>query len=211
MNESGYLTLGRPGGIPVRIHWTAPLGAVVLSGLSWRPGAWLGFLLLILVHELGHAALVKINRLRVEEVMIHALGGECRWSGSASELQRSVVAWGGVLGQLLLLVVALVVSYVVSVSSLFVREMLDVWIRTNLMIMAINLIPYGPLDGVRAWQLPRLWNERRQREQRRSRLRVVPSPPRDDVPSGKMSESLQREVDRITREAVRDAKKSTKN
>ena len=122
MGENGYLTLGSPGGVPVRVHWTAPLGAVVLSGLSWRPGAWLGFLVLILAHELGHAALVKLNRLQVVEVMIHAIGGECRWYGNATEVQRSVVAWGGVLAQALLLVVALVARQVVGLPSAFVAR-----------------------------------------------------------------------------------------
>lgn len=207
MGESGYLTLGSPGGVPVRVHWTAPLGAVVLSGLAWRPGAWVGFLVLILVHELGHAALVKLNRLQVIEVMIHAIGGECRWVGNATEVQRSVVAWGGVLAQALLLVVALVVRQVVGLPSLFVAELLGVWTTTNLMIMGINLIPYGPLDGVQAWKLPGLLKARRARQQRRSHLRVVETPRRDDVSSSAMSESLQREVDRITREAVRDSKR----
>jgi membrane-associated protease RseP (regulator of RpoE activity) len=29
------------------------------------------------------------------------------------------------------------------------------------MIMAINLLPIAPLDGARAWQLPKLWRARR--------------------------------------------------
>ena len=96
-------------------------------------------------------------------------------------------------------------------TSPILADMLGVWLVTNLMIKALNLIPYGNLDGVEAWRLPRLWYERRKRQQRRAHLRVVPSSPRDDVAPGAMSDSLKSEIDRITREAVRDAKKSTKN
>lgn len=43
--DTGYLTL-RTRGAPLRVHWTTPIGAYVLTGADYVPGAWLGFFLL---------------------------------------------------------------------------------------------------------------------------------------------------------------------
>ena len=40
----------------MRVHWTLPVGALVFGQGRFVPGFWLGFFLLVLVHELGHAA-----------------------------------------------------------------------------------------------------------------------------------------------------------
>lgn len=204
--SNGYLTLGRIAGVPVRAHWSVPIGAVVFSRFSWAPGFWVGFVLLVLIHELGHAAVVKACRASVIEVNLHALGGECRYVGGVSALQNALISWGGVLGQLVVLIVALVLRYAVTSPPLFVRELLSVWIDSNLMLMAINLVPIAPLDGATAWKLPGLLREWWRRRRQRSRLRVVGG---SDVQRGAdepMPEALKREIERITREAVRDAR-----
>ena len=41
MFNSGYLTVGEVRGIRLRLHWTLPLGALLLGGLS--PVAWVAF------------------------------------------------------------------------------------------------------------------------------------------------------------------------
>src|SRR5262245_31795457 len=61
--ESGFLHLGRFRGVPLRMHVLAPLGALFFSGFRFEPGAWLGFVLIILLHEIGHALLVMRYRL----------------------------------------------------------------------------------------------------------------------------------------------------
>ncbi len=150
----GWLHVGSYRGAPVRIHWSTPIGAFVLTGLAFVPGAWVGFLLLVLVHELGHAVLVRRFRLSVLSVDVHGLGGVCRWSGSATDRQRAIIAWGGVLGQAVLLAAALLAAPLVGASSSpFVRELRESLIATNLTLMAINLLPVPPLDGAAAWSL----------------------------------------------------------
>src|SRR5262249_57461741 len=95
--ENGYLRLGRFRGVPIRMHVLTPLGALFFSGFRFEPGAWLGFVLIILLHEMGHAMLVMRYGLGVTSIDLHAYGGATRWSGQATDRQRSVVAWGGVL------------------------------------------------------------------------------------------------------------------
>ncbi|MFK7999131.1 MAG: hypothetical protein AB8H86_06020, partial [Polyangiales bacterium] len=78
MFSTGYLTLFHYRGVPVKVHWSFPLGALFLGGFTFRPGFWLGFFALIVLHEMGHAFLVRLRRLRSLEIMVHGFGGYCR-------------------------------------------------------------------------------------------------------------------------------------
>jgi stage IV sporulation protein FB len=186
--RGGYLTLGRWRGAPVRAHWTLPVGALVFGQGRFLPGFWLGFFLLVLIHELGHAILVRRYGQRVVSIDIHALGGVCRWSGETIEsgtlggfpnapaivrgeqrspahhaaIQRAGIAWGGVLAQ----AVALVGAHVALAlggppESLFPAQLAAAFTTTNVWLIAINLIPVAPLDGAEAWKLPGLLAARR--------------------------------------------------
>jgi Zn-dependent protease len=156
MWERGYLRVATIRGVPIRIHWTMPLGALLFGGLRFAPAFWVGFLLLLLVHELGHAALVRKYGHRVLSVDITGFGGLCRWSGWASPNQRGVIAWGGVLAQAALLVVVLAALLVVGLpSTWFGAELVSVLVWTNLWLIGLNLLPFPPLDGAEAWPLVR--------------------------------------------------------
>jgi Zn-dependent protease len=162
MFENGYLRIAKLWGAPVRIHWSVAVGAVMFAGFRFAPVAWLGFVLLVLAHELGHAALVLRYRLDVVSVDLHGFGGACRWQGVSTAWQRAVIAWGGVLAQLVLLVPteALVLATGAPTSP-FAAELVSVFTATNLWLLAINLIPVPPLDGADAWTIFRAWREGR--------------------------------------------------
>src|SRR5215471_15117987 len=100
---NGYLVLGRWGGAPVRAHWTVPIGAFIFGHLRFVPGFWVGFFLLIFIHELGHAIVVRRQRCQVISIDVHGLGGLCQWNGPATPIGRARIAWGGVLAQLVTL------------------------------------------------------------------------------------------------------------
>lgn len=214
--SGGYWTMFRLRGVPVRVHWSVPLGMLVFTGFRVAPGAWAAFFVLILAHELGHAAMVLASRAQVLSVEVSGIGGLCRWRGSVTSIQRAVIAFGGVWAQLLLLVVALVLTRVAPPSSLFLDHFLGVMIETNLFLMAVNLLPVVPLDGSEAWALfPLLyqrWRGRRILKYELDRhLKVVPPPtqpkpkpkpkaepaPKPDDP--KRDEIFQRMVDEATR------------
>jgi len=170
-----------PGGVPIRIHVLTPLGALVFTGFRFAPGAWVGFLLLVLLHEMGHALLVMRYRLRVSSIDLHAYGGLCRWSGQATDWERAVIAWGGVVAQAALWAVTVgVVAVFGYPRDMFARELVEVFTRTNLWLMLINLAPFPPLDGVEAWrgvgELRRRWASR--------------APPAGDPPRSETSESI---------------------
>jgi stage IV sporulation protein FB len=154
MLQSGYLQIGRWRGVPIRIHLLTPLGALVFTGFRFAPGAWVGFLLLVLLHEMGHALLVMRYRLRVSSIELHAYGGLCRWSGQATDWERAVIAWGGVIAQATLGAVTVgLVAVFGYPRDMFARELVEVFTRTNLWLMLINLAPFPPLDGAEAWKI----------------------------------------------------------
>ena len=160
--RGGYLTLGRWRGAPVRLHWTLPIGALVFGQGRIVPGFWLGFFLLVFVHELGHAFLVRRYRHRVLSIDVHALGGACRWSGDPTAIDRARIAWGGVLAQAVAYGVARAgLALAGPPETLFAAQLLDAFTTTNLWLIAINLIPVPPLDGAEAWKLVGLRRRRR--------------------------------------------------
>lgn len=154
MFETGYWRVFSWRGIPLRLHWTLPIGALLFSGGVIAPLFWLGFFLLVLLHEIGHAVAVRRFRYQVTAIDITGFGGMCRWSGSANSIERSIIAWGGVAAQLGLLAATLVAIIAFpSLRSGLTAQLVSVFVSTNLWLAAINLLPFPPLDGYQAWNL----------------------------------------------------------
>ena len=152
--EGGYLRLGVWRGVPIRAHWSTPLGALFFSRFQLEPGLWIGILLVILIHEMGHAILVRWRKLHTTSIEIHALGGVCRYSGWPTPLDNSIIAWGGVLFQVLLAGVTWGTFELFGFpASLFAADLADAFVYSNLYIAALNLLPIPGLDGWEAWQL----------------------------------------------------------
>lgn len=151
--KRGYLTVMRIRGVPLRLHWTLPIGALLLSGGRLAPGVWLGVLGLILLHELGHAFVVHRVGLVNLGIDLTGFGGVTRWAGDPTPRDRALVAWGGVLAQLVVLAVALPIVLVFGIGPGFLGDLAHALTYSNLLLIAINLIPIRPLDGAEAWPL----------------------------------------------------------
>ncbi len=158
MFETGFWTLFYWRKIPIRAHWSLPIGMWWFSGMSLDPLAWVALALLILWHELGHAFLVRRYRYPVVSVDLTGFGGLCRYSGSPTAWQNSVIAWGGVLAQALIFVAASTYQFFIGVpSTAWAHTLLWVATTANLRLIAFNLLPLPPLDGADAWRLVGLW------------------------------------------------------
>ena len=175
-------------GIPVRAHWTVPFGALFFTGFAFAPLAWLAFFSLILVHEAGHALLARRYGHHVVAIDLTGFGGLCRWSGYATDRQRAVIAWGGVIAQALLFAVTALVVLLVGSPHGPLAQVTDVFLRTNLWIMALNLLPFPPLDGAQAWSILR----HLRRPTRREPPRGEPPAPRPLAASPELAELLRR-------------------
>lgn len=161
----GFWTIGRLAGAPIRLHWTVPVGALVMSRFTFAPAFWLGFVGLVLLHELGHASLVLKYRLRLREIVVHGVGGYCAHDPARTAWQDSAIAWGGVLAQLAAFVVTELVLLVGGPpASVHTAQLAHVLTESNLFLIAINLIPIEPLDGRKAWPLlGMVWEKLRHR------------------------------------------------
>ena len=152
--------------VPVVLSWT------VLLGLPWfyyRQRSLLGmaiafacFFFLMLIHELGHAAVAKWRKVRVLEIQLYIVHGLCRHEEPDREVDDIWIAWGGVAAQAVVLLIAWIVrlqlgeySYLLHFNAWLA---LDIFTATNLSLIVLNLIPVPPLDGAKAWRVvPRLW------------------------------------------------------
>ncbi|MDB5216952.1 MAG: hypothetical protein JWO86_4879 [Myxococcaceae bacterium] len=173
--RGGYLETGSVWNAPIRFHWSIPIGAFVLGRFRFVPWYWAAFLMLVIVHELGHAIMVRLARARVIAVEAHGGGGFCHWEGHVSELWRALISWGGVLAQLAAFVVAVVVIHVLGPpQSQMAAGLEKAFTDGNMWMAAMNLIPIPGLDGAEAWKiipvLRRMWRRRREASTARARL-----------------------------------------
>jgi stage IV sporulation protein FB len=208
--RAGYLRIGRIRGAAVRVHWTLPVATVLLTFTSLRlvPGAWLGFLLVVLVHQIGHVVAVLRGGLRPVAIDVTGVGGVCRFEGIPTPRRRVLIAWSGVLAQAVLLLAA-VVSRAVGgrPEHAFVADLVGALVRANGTLILFNLIPFRPFDGVEAWgviPLVAAARARRRMDAEAARARPLPPPatavveqPEDLAP---MPEEVRRVLDRIRAE-----------
>jgi Zn-dependent protease len=153
--------LGQWRGIPISLHWTVFIGiawffyqtrSVVDTGL-----AFVAFTFLLLVHELGHAAVALWRQVEVHNIQLYFLHGRCSHELPEYELDDVLIAWGGVAAQLVVLVVALGANVVLAMLSPvalgLASPLLHVFVATNAFIMIFNLLPIASFDGAKAWRI----------------------------------------------------------
>lgn len=166
------MTLGRFGDAKVRVFWSAPLAIALLgfllNGFRFTPFAWLAILVLIVVHELGHAVWVRGFGLGLVAVDIRGIGGACQWYGTTTPVRRAIIAWGGVLAQAVILAIAYTITlFLPPASPWWALELLGAFVYSNLYLIAFNLLPIPGFDGQEAWKLfgrnglPALWRGRK--------------------------------------------------
>ena len=155
---------------PLRLHWSLLLGALLFCAAEPRPLLLLGYAAVLLAHVTGHALAVSGTRLHVHGVTLHGLGGELMGEGEIAPVRRSLIALSGVLGQAALLGAALFAQHLLP------PDLFDAFVRRNLILIVLNLIPMRPLDGAQTWLIiPRLRGAARLRKlQGRIVVREVP-------------------------------------
>jgi Zn-dependent protease len=156
MLDRGYLRVARPWGVELCIHWSLLATALLVARLHLEPVIWIGFFIVVLAHELGHAAAVACAGGTVLGLDATGLGGNCRWRGTGTLLERAWVAWGGILAQAVLLLSALLASALsgAALSPAGSAAQLEYcFVDVNLTVLAINLLPFAPLDGALGWRL----------------------------------------------------------
>jgi Zn-dependent protease/CBS domain-containing protein len=160
--------VGRLVGIPISIHWSWLVVAVLITwtlaatifpdqnpGLSdttyWVMGVVAAFLFFVclLLHELGHALQARREGIEIDGISLWIFGGVARFKGqfpSAGAEFRIAIA--GPVVSLVLGVVLMLIAW-----ALDMPESVDgvaAWLGfINLTLLVFNLIPALPLDGGR--------------------------------------------------------------
>ena len=157
-----HWSLGRIGGLPVSLHWT------VLMAFPWLflwmhsvVAALIGtgaFVAMQLLHEFGHVLAARWRGLAVYSIELSGLHGETARAAARSEKDEVIVAWGGVVAQLLLLALAaaagpLLMGTGSAIALLIAGPVLVVWTQWNVFLMIVALLPIGPMDGSAAWRV----------------------------------------------------------
>jgi Zn-dependent protease len=153
--------LGQWRGIPISLHWTVFIGVPWFlwqtRSLADTAIAFLAFFFLLLAHELGHAAVARWRRVEVDHIQLFFLHGYCAHETPDYELDDVLIAWGGVVAQFIVLVIALGADVLLAtfwpVAHVLTSPLLRVLIGTNVLIMVFNLIPVAPFDGAKAWRI----------------------------------------------------------
>ena len=157
--DENYWQLGTWRRIPVAMHWTVLLVFAwlyfIFSDLLATVIASAAFFVLLVVHEMGHVAVLRRRKIAVESITFYGIHGRTS-HGFASQPDEILVAWGGVGAQALVLVAALAFAYVVDLPSiplagLIAGPILFTFIKLNIFLMIVALLPIGPFDGRSAW------------------------------------------------------------
>ena len=164
---AGFYSIGHFKGAPIRLHWTFALALFVVL-LSSHEYFWfnrvagalcliLPYLLLTLVHELGHAYVAHRRGLQVIALEIYPVHGRCIYQMPHYEMDHVMVAWAGVTAQAILLLPALAASLLLKTLPFelqpYAGSVLSILITINLVSIVFNLLPFDGLDGKTAWRI----------------------------------------------------------
>ena len=208
-------SLGTWGRVPVQMHWT------VLLAFAWMYLIFMDVVLMLLsipfvflvlaVHELGHVVMLRRRRIAVTGVSLWGIHGETSYNEYAAKAGDTVaVAWGGVLAQLALMLVALAATAFVPFGAIpfgaqLSTVMFVVLVKLNLFVMIVALLPIGPFDGHAAWQVIR-----RTRAKMKAKAPAKAKPAPAAAPEAHVPEERQRELDETAeREAAELIRKLT--
>jgi Zn-dependent protease len=150
------------------VHWSVLLiAAVILFSAVRQPlvslmglSAYIGILL---IHESGHLIAAQRRGCQVSGIELYPIYGITRFQTPWSRYDHCMIAWGGVLAQLIV-AVPLILWVVIFGYTPFdsVNAVLAILGFFNLGIALFNLLPIAPLDGFIAWELiPALFNRAR--------------------------------------------------
>lgn len=144
-------------GVKVFAHWSVLLiGAVILFLATSEPavafavlGSYYG---VILLHECGHMIAAQRRHCTVWSIELYPIWGITRFSEPYSRFDHCVIAWGGVIAQLVVATPIVVLTETFGYTRFQpLNSMLAIFGFFSMFVAAFNLIPAPPLDGSIAW------------------------------------------------------------
>lgn len=143
-------------GFPVTVHWHFWLMAALISGVGSMQGTEgltlvlvsMGIIFVsILIHELGHATVMRQFGDRGVGITLYSFGGFAQGTIRHPRLRQIAVSAAGPLASVTLGVLGMVFSSALSMDSWLVANALHLWLWVNFGWTILNLLPILPLDG----------------------------------------------------------------
>ncbi len=162
--------LGRIRGIPIRAHWSAPLGVLILIVVLWLEpsGRTLAVTVLqrllelfviaavpaaVLMHELAHALVAGIWGIKTQGIYLHILGGLALMTDPATRIlthpKKIAMLSAGPASNFICCAIALALAHFLDYFAgvRILRKLLELIAVINLVMGSFNLLPIWPLDG----------------------------------------------------------------
>ena len=145
-------------GFPIRIHWLFWLNSALLGGAftartpTEMQGVviWIAMVFLsILIHELGHALVMRKFGERNAEIILYAFGGLAIGSGWRSRREQILISAAGPALQIGVGLLVWFVARSVRIESILVNYAINSFLFISIFWGALNLLPIIPLDGGR--------------------------------------------------------------
>jgi Zn-dependent protease len=141
-------------GIPIRVHWTLLVVALVwaaftavsagVSGMLWQLLTFAAVFLVVVLHELGHAAAAAMYGIPTMSITLYPIGGVAAVTRMPDHpWEEFVVAFAGPAVNGVLFAAAAVGWWWTSSNALLVL------MAINLVMGVFNLVPAFPMDGGR--------------------------------------------------------------
>ncbi len=182
--------------INIYLHWSVILLFLIplinykeyLSGLIFETS----IVLMVIIHEFGHAIFARFFNYKVNDIIIHALGGNCIIEEPEYRREALFISSGGVILQAATTIIILLIMSVGNVLSIvqklkYLNSFCVSFIILNILFIIVNLLPIKPLDGHTIWGL--LFERKNSVKQNHIPVRKKKRSPSD--------EEIKRDVDKI--------------
>lgn len=128
----------------IEFHYTYLIIALGFILTGYFPNLII-FTSIIIIHELGHYTIAKINKLNVEKVIIYPYGGLVKMNNpiNTSIKKELAVAISGILFQLIYYLIIIIFHQ----QGIIRDYIFNLYTMYNTSILTFNILPIHPLDG----------------------------------------------------------------
>lgn len=157
----GCITLKRLSvyGARLHVHWSVLIASGIMLGAFIRQPVHalvlvLSYFGVILLHEAGHALVAKRLGYSPTEIYLTFIHGLCVYQHPDTLKENAMIAWGGVLLQLLVAIPLIVIGQLTPLGSVSLFAIVVAVLGyMSLLVALLNLAPARGLDGALAWRL----------------------------------------------------------
>lgn len=154
-------------GASLYLHWSAALVIAAVLALSFKD-PFLGlisvasYFAVILIHEVGHAYIAHRLGYQVFGIYLGFIHGLCEHQAPYSLKHEAMIAWGGVVAQLIVAVPIIIAAKLFNINQIpGLGPVVGFLGYLSVMMVPMNLAPSRLFDGEMAWKLiPILINEK---------------------------------------------------